>query len=253
MIGSIRILDTGLKPARWNVAMTAALTERHAEGAIGDCIRFHRYASCVLVGRSEDVVRASDVSHCRAQGIEIARRVTGGGAVYMSPRMLAWDAIVDRATFGDAARLTRIVCSGVAAGLARHGAPARFREPNDVEINGRKVSGAAGYVERRSAVLQGTVLIEDDVGAMGKALRIPEAALRERVTSLEAVLGRAPAVADIRESILAELVRVLGRIPVRDRVRRGEVAHAERLLQCEIGTDAFVMGDATQLPARGAA
>lgn len=253
MMKPIRILDTGLMPARWNIAMTAALAERHAEGAIGECIRFHRYVPCVLVGRGQDVARAADVSYCRARGIEVARRVTGGGAVYMSPRMLAWDAIVDRATFGDAARFTRIICSGVAAGLTRLGVPARFRTPNDIEINGRKVSGAAGYVDRRSAVLQGTILIEDDVRAMGQALRIPEPALRERVTNLADVLGRAPAVADIRESILAELVQALGRTPVSDRASAGEIAHAERLLEREIGADEFVMGDVTPLPARGAA
>ena len=43
MTSPIRILDTGLRPARWNVAMTAALAARHADGATPDTVRFHRY------------------------------------------------------------------------------------------------------------------------------------------------------------------------------------------------------------------
>ena len=65
-----RILDTGLRPARWNVAMTAALAELHAQdGDVGDTVRFHRYPACVLLGRSQDIEHAADVEYCRRAGI----------------------------------------------------------------------------------------------------------------------------------------------------------------------------------------
>jgi lipoate-protein ligase A len=253
MTASIRILDTGLKPARWNVAMTAALAERHRAEATGDTLRFHRYAPCVLVGRSQDVIEAADVTYCRANDIEIARRVTGGGAVYMSPRMLAWDAIVDRAEFCDLAGLTRLICAGVAAGLTRHGAVALFRAPNDISVDGLKVSGVAGYLEGRSAVLQGTVLIEDDTPAMARALRIPEGALRGRVTSLAETLPEPPALRDVCASIVWELSKALQRAPVQDEPSREEIALADRLLDEEIGSEDFVMGGDMPLPVKGAA
>src|SRR5262245_7776646 len=96
----LRILDTGLNPARWNIAMTAALAAAHGQGTVSDTVRFHRYQRCVLLGCSQDAASAVDVAHCRRNGIDIARRVTGGGAVFMSPSMLAWDVAVDRKTFG---------------------------------------------------------------------------------------------------------------------------------------------------------
>ena len=254
MTASVRILDTGLRPARWNVAMTAALVERHVAGSTRDTIRFHRYPACVLVGRGQDVTQAADMDYCRAQGLEIARRVTGGGAVYMSPRMLAWDVIVDRAAFGgDLERITCRICSGVAAGLARYGVPARFRAPNDIEINGLKVSGSSGYVDGRNAVLQGTVLIDDETLAMARALRIPEPALRDRVTSLADVLGYPLAVTDIRDSILSGLSKALQRTPAMDQPSADEIACVERLLDEEIGTDEFVVGVAPPPLAKGVA
>ncbi|MFM9850771.1 MAG: biotin/lipoate A/B protein ligase family protein [Hyphomicrobiaceae bacterium] len=254
MTASIRIVDTGLASARWNVAMTAALAERHRAGLTRDTIRFHRYPACVLVGRSQDVTQAADLDYCRTQGIEIARRVTGGGAVYMSPRMLAWDVIVDRGVFGaDLKGIMRRIGAGVAAGLARYGVPARFRAPNDIEIGGLKVSGSSGYIDGRSAALQGTVLIEDETSAMAHALRIPESALRERVTNLADTLGRPLAMTDIRDCIVWELSSALQRTPAIGQPSTDEIACAERLLDEEIGTDEFVMGVAPPPLAKGVA
>lgn len=239
----LRILDTGQKPAHWNVAMTAALAELHASGDTCDTVRFHRYPACVLLGAGQDIACAADAEYCQQAGIAIARRVTGGGAVYMSPRMLAWDVVVERAAGGgDLQGVAHRVCTGVAAGLSRLGVKARFRAPNDVEIGGRKVSGSSGYAAGHSAVLQGTVLVQDDVPAMARSLRLPEALLREHVTSLEAEAGAAPAFSAIMQGIIAGLARSLGCEPVRADARPSELALCETLLRAEIGTDAYVTG-----------
>ena len=78
---ALRIIDTGLKPARWNVAMTAALVELHSKGGAGDLVRFHRYPPCVLIGATQKAERVADLEHCRRSGIDLVRRITGGGAV----------------------------------------------------------------------------------------------------------------------------------------------------------------------------
>jgi len=62
-MNGLRILDTGLAPARWNVAMTAALAELHIRDAIGDTVRFHRYLACVLVGAGQDMPSAADLGY----------------------------------------------------------------------------------------------------------------------------------------------------------------------------------------------
>jgi hypothetical protein len=145
-MNGLRILDTGLAPARWNVAMTATLAELRSRDAIGDTVRFHRYPACVLVGAGQDVQLAVDLEYCRRAGIAIARRVTGGGAVYMSPGVLAWDVVLDRADCGGSLDgVTREVCGGVAAGLSRLGAKARFR------LGAREVEGVG---ERRNGRLR---------------------------------------------------------------------------------------------------
>jgi lipoate-protein ligase A len=239
----LRIVDTGLRPARWNVAMTAALAELHAAGGASDTVRFHRYPACVLLGAGQLMEQAADAAYCREAGIEIARRVSGGGAVYMSPRMLAWDVLVDRATHGGRLEaVTRTVCDGVGAGLSKLGVEARFRAPNDIAIAESKVAGSSGYLAGRSALLQGTVLVRDDVAAMARALRLPEAVLRQRVTCLEEEIGSAPALPAIVEGIAQGLAEALAREPIPGQIRRDEAALCEALLRDEIGTDAYVAG-----------
>ena len=242
MTSPIRILDTGLKPARWNVAMTAALTARHADGTTPDTIRFHRYRECVLLGRTQRAAEAVDLEHCRLRAIEIVHRVTGGGAVYMSPRMPAWDVVIDRRSLtGDLGTATRRICEGIAGGLSRLGCVAGFRPANDVEIGGLKVSGSSGYAEGRSLALQGTILIEDDVPAMARVLRISKAVLRDRVTCLAAVLGVAPSPARVQSCVVEGLMAALGRTPVHEEPSQGDLAEVEALLRGEL--DAAAAGE----------
>jgi lipoate-protein ligase A len=243
MSASIRIIDTGPMPARWNVAMTAAVAGLHAKGRSPDSIRLHRYPACVLLGRSQDAERAADLDYCRRHGIELARRVTGGGAVYMSPHMLAWDVVVGRRDFGGGLdAVTRRICEGVAAGLSQLGAVACFRAPNDIEIGGRKVSGSSGYADGHSAVLQGTVVAGDDAMVMARALRIPEASLREKMTSLGEALGRIPPTALIASCLVRSIADALAREALAGRASADETALCEALLAREIGTEEFVSG-----------
>jgi lipoate-protein ligase A len=238
-MSALRILDTGLAPACWNVAMTAALVELHGRDAIGDTVRFHRYRACVLIGAGQDLPSAADLEYCRRAGIAIVRRVTGGGAVYMSPAMLAWDVVVDRAAAGGSLdAVTARVCGGVAAGLSRLGAKAGFRPPNDIAIGGRKVSGAAGYAAGRSAVLQGTVLIADEAIAMARALGLPEPALRERTICLAAEIGAAPVLHRVIEAISQGLAEALDCRPVPSSLHQEEVDLCEALMRAGIGADA---------------
>jgi lipoate---protein ligase len=239
----LRILDTGLAPARWNVAMTSALVELHGTDAVDDTVRFHRYPPCILIGAGQEAQSAANLEHCRRAGIGIARRVTGGGAVYMSPAMLAWDVVVDRAACdGGLDAVTHRVCGGVAAGLSRLGAQARFRPPNDIEIGGRKVSGSGGYAVGRSAVLQGTILLADEVPDMASVLRLPESVLRERTTCLEIEIGAAPSLASVVGAITEGLAEAFDRKPVSGRLHQNELALCEALLHDEIGTDRYVLG-----------
>ena len=113
MSGPLRIIDTGVRPARWNIAMTQALAELHVQGEMPDTLRLHRYARSVLIGSSQHAADVVDIEGCARKGVEIARRVTGGGAVYMAPGVLAWDLVIARQSGETLENVSAAICGAV--------------------------------------------------------------------------------------------------------------------------------------------
>jgi lipoate-protein ligase A len=247
-MSALRVIDTGLAPPRWNIAMTAALAELHGAGKIADTLRFQRFQPCVLVGRNQDIRREVRIDRCQARGVALARRLTGGGAVYMDAGILSWEIVAGRKRFGaDLAAAAEKICTAVAEGLAALGVPAAFAPPDAVEAEGRKLCGSSGYFEGATFVHEGTVLVDFDLRDMADVLRLPgaigAAALAERVTSLARILGRAPAIDDVARALLASISNRFGFSIAQASPSAQETALAEELHAAEFGTDRFVFGD----------
>ena len=247
----LRILDTGLLPARRNLALTAAIAEMHRTGAIPDTLRFQHFHPSAIVGRHQSLAREVRLDRCREKGVETARRMTGGGAIYMGPGLLGWELIADRARVpGGLEAITHRLCTGLAAGLSGLGIDAAFRPRNDIEVDGRKISGTGGYIDGRTLVFQGTVLMDFDVADMADVLVLPTmkldrrglAALADRVTSLRALLGQSPAVEEVCAAVARGLAEAIGSAPERGLLTGQEQSLANRLFDEEIGTEAFVNG-----------
>jgi len=255
-----RVIDTGLRDARANIAFDQALIEAHKEGKIPDTIRFLRFPPAALIGRHQVLATEVHLEHCRAQGIQTARRITGGGAIYLGPGQLGWELVFGRATLGidHLGELARAICEAAADGLARLGLPVKFRPRNDIEVEGRKVSGTGGFFDGDTLFYQGTLLVDFDAKAMIAALNVPEDKLRkraldsatQRVVSLTELLGdRLPDIDRIKALLLAGFNARLEITGQPGAITEHEESLAQRLHDEEIGTDAFV--DALRAPALG--
>ena len=53
------------------------------------------------------------------------------------------------------------------------GIDARFRAPNDIEVEGQKVSGTGGFFDGSTLFYQGTVLVDMDPAMMFQSLNLP--------------------------------------------------------------------------------
>lgn len=247
MTAPLRVVDTGLNRARWNIAMTAALSELHLDGGIGDTLRLHRYERCVLLGRHQQLEQAVDRDFCTRQGIEIARRITGGGAVYMSPGVLAWDLVLARRTAASPEAVSARIGGAIADALAGFGIAAYFRPPGDVVVRDRKISGSAGWHDGGSLIHQGTLLVTTDLEEMATALRIPATGAPLPVITLADEAGP-PCLEEVADAVAAAIIRALGRQARFDRSSTRETELAQELLAEEIGTEEFIEGEAASRP-----
>lgn len=234
MLKPLRVLETGLASGRWNTALSAALLQSRGHAGAGDSLRLYRFTPCVLLGQNQEV--ASNAGAPR--DVEVARRITGGGAVYMSPSMLAWDFVTRFVgTRGD---MSARICSAIAQALKRLGwGQAHFVPPNDIQIAGRKVSGAAAASHGRVLLHQGTLLLRDEREAMARCLGIPLDALRKHITSLDAHAA-VPADEAFSTAITDALADAFALTPVASVLTPGERSVAEVEFEKEVGRDAYV-------------
>jgi lipoate-protein ligase A len=251
MTAGFRVVDAGRRDGRFNIALDQAMIELHQSGRIPDTVRFIHFPPTALVGRHQVLGREIDLGYCAAEGIRVARRITGGGAIYMDEGQLGWALVFHRRSLalGALGDVARAICEAVAAGLARFGVDARYRPRNDIEVDGRKISGTGGFFDGDTLIYQGTVLVDVDPTRMLSALKVPQAKLArhgaasaaQRVVSLRELLGGAtPSMPELQEALLAGFSERLGLAWQAAELGPEEESFAQGLYEQEIGTDAFV-------------
>ena len=217
-----RLLDTGARSAAENMALDETLLELKAGEKIPPTLRFLQFSNpTVLVGHHQSVEEEVRLDYCQTQGIEINRRLTGGGALYWGIKELGWEIYISKEDPRIPSRiedLYRRMGEAASLGLRHLGIRAYFRPRNDIEIQGRKISGTGGTELSRAILFQGTLLVDFDVDEMLRALRIPTEKLqdkeiesvKERVTCLKRELGRTPPVQTIKWALVKGFQEAFG-------------------------------------------
>jgi lipoate-protein ligase A len=206
-----RVIDTGLRPAAQNIALNRALLEARQAEEIPSTLRFLRFTPSALLGYHQSAEQELNLDYCRANQVEIQRRITGGGAIYFDETQIGWELYLHKRDVGtaDMQAISRRICHAAATAISALGVDARYRPRNDIEVDGRKISGTGGAFDGDALLFQGTLLIDFDVEKMLRVLRISAeklsdkaiATARERVANLKELLGRAPDPAQVRRNI----------------------------------------------------
>ncbi|NNC76660.1 MAG: lipoate--protein ligase family protein [Woeseiaceae bacterium] len=246
-----RLIDTGVREGRANIAFDAALIEERQAGNVPDTIRFLSFPPTALIGRHQDLSAEVDLDYCRANNIGTVRRITGGGAIYLDEGQIGWELVFHRASLGIAALpdLAREICNAAAAGLRKLGVDARFRPRNDIEVDGRKISGTGGFYDGDILIYQGTVLVDMNPQQMVSALKVPDAKLEKRaldsaanrIVTLKELLGDAvPDIGTIKRALVEGFEEGLGIVVTPGAISAAEEKLALQHYDEEIGSDDYV-------------
>jgi lipoate-protein ligase A len=180
----VRLLQTGFRDCYYNMGLDEALLESVSRRGSLPVLRFYGWEPrAVSVGYFQGLEEEVDTLACSGRGVDVTRRITGGGAVFHHAELtysiilpavhpLAGVSIHDS---------YRILCEGVIRGLALLGLNACFAPINDILCGDRKISGNAQTRRKNTVLHHGTVLLDLDADLMFSLLRVPPEKMKGRI------------------------------------------------------------------------
>jgi lipoate-protein ligase A len=187
----IRALETGYNNAALNMGIDEALLENIDDSPI---LRIYGWRpAAVSIGYFQSIKEEIDLEECSKIGLDVVRRLTGGGAVLHEMELTY--SFITKQYPQNIMESYRWICEAIVISINRLGFDASFVPLNDIIVKGKKVSGNA-QTRRKGVLLQhGTLLLEADIDKMFNVLKVPSEKLKdkiikdvkERVTSLSGI------------------------------------------------------------------
>ena len=251
MTNQWRLLQHGARSAFENMALDEAILRCVTAGSSPYTLRFYRWQpSAVSIGYFQGIEQEVDLAACEAHGVDVIRRLTGGGAVYHDfDGEITYSLAIPDSYPGVPRKVLDsygLLCGALVAGFEALGLPAEFKPINDILVNEKKISGNA-QTRRFGGILQhGTILCQVDPHLMFTLLKVPNEKIRdkliagveERVTSIQREMGEVD-----RERVTAAMVagfaRVLDIELVPGELTEEELALAEEVRKERYENDAW--------------
>ncbi|MBR2456451.1 MAG: lipoate--protein ligase [Bacteroidaceae bacterium] len=199
----------------------------------------------VILGYNQEVNTEVNLDYLKREGILLARRVTGGGAVYHDLGNLNYT-IVGRSDNleRDYPQYARMMMDA----LRTLGVPAELSGRNDILVEGRKVSGFAKRVCKDRLMVHGTLMFRVDMERLTHVLTPPAtklqskgiASVRSRVANLSDFL---PAMESV-ETFAKQLEEILsnGYADKEYVLPDNSLELVHRLAEEKFGTDEWIYG-----------
>lgn len=188
MIRQLYFLRTGGTDPYENLAIEACLMKHCPQDSA--ILYLWQNENTVVIGKNQNPWKECDLPLLQDDGIRLARRKSGGGAVYHDLGNLNFTFLLPLSDY-DPLRQLDMICSA----LRRFGISAQKTGRNDITVDGRKVSGSAFQKSGGIGCHHGTLLVASDVEKMSRYLR-PSAeklqtkgvdSVRSRVVNLQAL------------------------------------------------------------------
>ncbi len=182
-MNKIRLLKTGAHSAAWNMALDEAMMHIAAENPVWiPSLRLYSWKpSAVSIGYFQSLNEEIDLDACKRHGVDVVRRLTGGGAVFHDVE-LTYSFITKEYPNGihDSYHL---ICGAIVEGLKTIGIESQFIPINDLLVNGKKFSGNAQTRKKGVLLQHGTIILKLDVDKMFELLKVPNEKLKGKLIS----------------------------------------------------------------------
>jgi lipoate-protein ligase A len=136
----------------------------HAEGR-GPILFLCVNSPCVVIGKNQNPWRECRLSLMEKEGVPLARRISGGGAVYHDAGNLNVGIIVPRTEYREEKQYELIFQA-----LEKFGIKASKLQKNSLAVDGKKISGQAFSFRGQQVLHHGTLLVSSDLDRLGRYL-----------------------------------------------------------------------------------
>jgi lipoate-protein ligase A len=197
------INSTTTNPA-FNIATEEYLLKNKNE----ECFYLYINGPSIIVGKHQNTLAEINVEYVKDEGIDVIRRLSGGGAVFHDPGNLNFTFIKkgEKDQLVDFRKYTKPILDV----LQELGVEAKFEGRNDLTIKGKKFSGNAEHVYQNKILHHGTLLFNSKLPDLSQALKVNPLkyrdkavkSVRSRVTNISEHLPNPVSLEEFEQKIL---------------------------------------------------
>ncbi|MBR5660859.1 MAG: lipoate--protein ligase [Bacteroidales bacterium] len=202
----------------------------------------------VIIGLNQNAYSEVNLGYLNANGITLARRVTGGGAVYHDLQNMNYT-IIGRSEGKDNGE-EGLTPQPIADALRSIGVPAELTGRNDIFVDGRKVSGYARRVSKRQEIIHGTLMYDVDMETLIRVLDTPESKMRAK--GISSVKSRVANLKDYMpgfhslDEVQNELQRILAGDDSQLELTEDQLSEVRKMAEEKFSTWDFIYGRSRQ-------
>ena len=158
---------------------------------------FYINRNAVIIGKNQNPWKECDLAAMDRDGVQLVRRITGGGAVYHDSGNLNFSFIAGEGRY-DLEKQLNLILQAVRS----FGIPCEFSGRNDLLADGRKFSGNAFCTRQGIKQHHGTLLIASDMSRLQNYLQVDPRKMKAK--GVDSVRSRVCNLSDFTQDVTVE-------------------------------------------------
>ena len=183
-----------------NLARDGYFLENNKKGDV--ILYFYVNKNAVIIGRNQNAWKECSIANMDADGVQLVRRHSGGGAVFHDNGNLNFSFITDEKHY-DLNRQMRVILNAV----SKLGLKAELSGRNDITVDGKKFSGNAFSLAKGNRSHHGTILVNADLTKLSNDLCVSKEKMRSK--GIDSVRARVCNICELSSGLTVEAMRRL--------------------------------------------
>ncbi len=191
------IFNPDIRDPKLNLAVEEYIL-KHLNVEHEDYFLFYINGPSIIIGKNQNTSEEVNLKYIEENGIDVVRRLSGGGAVYHDEGNLNFSFITkdDGNSFNNYKKFTQPIVDA----LKQLGVEAELTGRNDIQVGERKISGNAQFTTRGRMFSHGTLMFNSNIEEVVNSLNVSEEKMRSK--GIKSVRSR---VANITEFLEEEM------------------------------------------------